>query len=86
MATMITEAELLEALAATVPGNAPEDARTSRELRQELHVGDHTLRRVLTSLAESGRLRVHRVTRRSFDGRFVPVQAYTVLPKRARKR
>ena len=84
---IITEADLLEALATAVPGKGPDEARTTREIMRETGLGEHSVQRGLRILSECGRLGVHRVTRRSFDGRWVQVQGYTVLPasKRGKK-
>lgn len=74
----ITEAELLDALAAAVHDNAPAEARTARELADELGVALHRVNEALRALHRQGRVVPHRVYRIGVDGRNTPVPAYTV--------
>lgn len=80
----ITEGDLLDAL--VTASAAPEDARTVAEIQQTTGIGEKRLRRAMLALQSDGRLQVHRVVRRSLDGRAVLVPAYTVTPKRKGKK
>jgi hypothetical protein len=80
MASVITETELLDALAQAVVGNGPADARTSAEIRQATGLSEKRVVGALHVLANQGRLQVHRVARRALDGRTIVVPAYTITP------
>lgn len=80
----ITEAELLDALAAARPTATESDAQTVEEMRSTLHVSEKTVRRALAEMKRQGRLRVHRVYREGLDGRNCFVSAYTILPRTPR--
>lgn len=88
MATLrITEAEIMDALAAAAQGSAPEDARTIAELADAAGLSIVSTRQALRSLQRAGRLQVHRVRRPAIDGRMANVGAFTILPaKKAAKR
>lgn len=79
---VITQAELLEALATAAHGDAPEDAKTVHELTTPA-ISVRRVRDSLRILQAQGRLQVHRVVRPALDGRASIVPAYTILPPRA---
>ncbi len=82
----ISEADILDAIAAAVGGSAPADARTTDELCAEFHCGPERMRRYLRLMHAAGRLVVHRIARRTFNGTMGLSTAYTVLPvKKAKK-
>lgn len=82
----ITEQDIHDALAASVAGNAPENARTLAEIQSMVAVGEKRLRRALGAIQAEGRLVVHKVMRRSLDGRPILVPAYTIIGKKRSKR
>lgn len=75
---VITEAELLDALAEAARGVEPSEARTGPELMAATGFPEKRLRAALKALQAQGRLDVHQVTRQSLDGRAIRVPAYTV--------
>jgi hypothetical protein len=77
----VTESELLDALALTVPGDGPEDARTVAEMVQATGIYIRRIRHALARLQQEGRLTVHQVVRRDLAGRRSVVPAYTITPK-----
>lgn len=77
----VTEAELLEALAAAVKGTAPKDAKTAQEIADNAGVGIKRARRALTLLKQQGRLAIHSVTREALDGRQCRIAGYTITAK-----
>lgn len=76
---MITESELLDALASA--SNTPADARSVHELVAATGLSEKRIRTALKILQRAGRLGVHRVTRTDLCGRPQQVPAYTILPK-----
>ena len=82
MATIvrITEAEILNALAAAASGNAPSEAKTMTELQDETGVSPLKVQRALKEYQKQGRLAAHRVQRAAIDGTLRWVPAYTILP------
>lgn len=78
MATGITQAELLEALAAAACGSAPEEAKTMKQLRRETGFSEKRVREALEAMQDAGRLQVHFITKPRVDGKPQPVPAYTV--------
>lgn len=78
----ITQAEILEALAAAAysAGDAPEEAKTAKELSAEAGVPHHRVMESLRALHNQGRLVPHRVRRAGIDGRNALVTAYTIRP------
>jgi hypothetical protein len=76
----ITEAELLDALAQSVSGTAPENAQTISEMMAATGLGEKRMRRALAALKATGRLQAHSVPRESLDGRPIRVPAFTILP------
>lgn len=78
-AVVITESEILDALAAATAGG-PAEARTGPELQREFGIGEKRLRNALRLFNEAGRLEVHRVARMSLAGAQVLVPAYTIKP------
>lgn len=85
MASVITQNELLEALAAAVPSGGPADARTVGEMSAETGLQEFKIRQALKILLTQQRLTAHRVHRDSIDGRKMSVPAYTIAPVRKRK-
>ena len=83
MAT-ITEAELLDALAASIGGIGPTDALTVSEMEQDTGLSVKMIRRALQQANREGRLVPHRVMRRAMDGRASIVPGYTITPKQKR--
>jgi DNA-binding Lrp family transcriptional regulator len=81
-AMKITEAELLNALAAAAPGKAPREAKTLTELSEETEVSPLKVQRALKEYQKQGRLVAHRVQRMAIDGTQRQVPAYTILPKK----
>jgi hypothetical protein len=75
----ITTADILAAL--ETASNAPEDARTMAEIKQETGVGEKRLRAALVAIREEGRLQVHHVVRRDLSGKSQKVPAYTISPR-----
>lgn len=80
MAGMITESELLDALAAAMPGKGPESARTVDEIVRASKISATRVRDALHELATQSRLVVHQVSRPRLDGRLTLVPAYEILP------
>lgn len=86
MATQVTEADLLDALAEATRGEGPDDARTVAELSDEAGISVKRVRAALVTLKKAGRLHAHVVVREALDGRAAKVPAYTILPaKKLRK-
>ena len=82
---VITQSDLLDALAAASTGSAPEDARTLTELAAEAGISKERARKGLHALQLQRRLVVHRVPRLDLAGRAALLPAYTILPaKKAR--
>lgn len=86
MTVRITEAEILDALAAAAPGNGPEDARTLGELRAETGLSRERLLAALHACRKAGRLVVHQVYRETLLGRRARVPAYTITPSTTKKK
>jgi len=76
----ITEAELLEAIAAAGVGKGPDEARTVVELCDATGTSENRVRKGLMVMKKAGRLHVHHVEREALDGRMSKVAAYTVTP------
>lgn len=76
----ITEAELLDALAASNCGEGPDGARTSQEMARDTQLPLSQVQKALRLLHANGQLVPHRVTRVGIDGRAARVPAYTILP------
>lgn len=81
----ITQSEILETLAAALKSDAPEDARTIRELMRETGEDRSKITEALRALHEEGRLRSYQVKREGFDGKMRPVPAYTILPAKKKR-
>lgn len=83
MATLITQNDLLDALAEA--NAAPAEARTVKEL--EVLTGWHKRRihDAIGRLAMQNRIALHTVRRTGIDGRNAKVTAYTILPPPKRK-
>ena len=81
----ITEAEILDALAIAIKGDAPNDAKTTREMCQETGLKPARVVKALHAFESEGRLVVHQVLRRSLDGKMKPCAAYTIAPKKGKK-
>lgn len=79
----VTEADLLDALVASVSGDAPEDARTVQEMVRTSGLSEQRVRRALKTYGD--RLRVHTVMRPAMDGRLAKVPAYTILPAKKKR-
>lgn len=79
---VITEADLLDALAAAAPGRGPTAAKTVMEMSWEMERHERTVRQALARLKRDGRLVLHSVIREGLDGRNCRVTAYTILPKK----
>lgn len=82
---VITESEVLDAIAHASRGSAPADARTVDELVQATGRPVSAIRRGLKALHLQGRLGIHQVDRTRIDGRRCLSPAYTVLPAKRRK-
>lgn len=82
MATVITEAELLDALVAAQSGRGPANALTVGEMKRAMtvRIGEERIRAGLREFQAQGRLVVHHVLRPRLDGQMGPVPAYEVLP------
>lgn len=78
----ITQAEILDALAAAAKGDEPTEARTAGELAQETGVYIIRVRNALREYQRQGRLGVHKVSRVDLAGRTQKVTAYTITPLR----
>ena len=81
----ITESELLDALAASVSGRGPEEAKTVLEIAAATGITEKRVRRALGWWKARGRLAVHRVLRPRLDDTLVPVSAFTILPAKKGK-
>lgn len=78
----ITEAELLDALAAAIKqSNAPAEAKTTQDLMAETGLSIRAVTRALKQYAAQGRLSVFRVPRPQIDGSTRCVPGYTISPK-----
>lgn len=82
----ITEAEVLDALAAAAAHTTPEDARTVEEMATEIGVAHCTIQRALKVFQRAGRLQVHHRRNVRLDGRPCLTPAYTIKPAPKRKR
>lgn len=78
----ITETDILEALADSVSGTGPEGAKTTTEMASETGLSHVRIIKALHVVKGEGRLVVHRVLRRSLDGKLKPTSAYTIAPKK----
>lgn len=76
----VTEADLLDALAAATSGEGPEGARTVVEIVEETGIHINRVRAALKAMQVAGRLQVHRARRADMSGRVQTVPAYTVTP------
>jgi hypothetical protein len=72
----ITENELLAAL--TVTSEAPDNAKTVRELVKETGLPKNRIKQALERWQDEGCLLVYQVLRPGLDGRVRPVPAYAV--------
>lgn len=79
---VITEAEILDALAAAAKGTGPKSAKTIAEMADDTRRSLPKVRTALARLKRDGRLVVHQVIREGLDGRQCRVSAYTILPKK----
>lgn len=77
----ITEAEILDAIAATARGSGPKEARTLTEIAEASGMGDKRVRRALKQLKAQGRLVRHVVMRPRLDDTLFPCSAFTIKPK-----
>lgn len=82
---VISESEILEALAKAGSGSGPEDARTIRELEAATGIGHQRIRKALRIYQQKGRLVVHKAYRAALDGAFRHVPTYTILPQKKRR-
>ena len=80
-ALTITEAELLEALAAAQPNAGPEDAMSTQEMAEAVGVSVKMMLKALHQMQKEQRLHVHKGHRLSIDGKMRLVPLYTILPK-----
>ena len=78
---VVTESELLEALVAAMPGTAPEDAMTARELAESVGMSKDWVGKCLRRFQAAGRLVVHQVRRHDLAGREQVLPAYTIRPE-----
>lgn len=78
----LTEAEALDAIAATFKGTSPKQAKTVKEMMKEMRLSEESVRTALGHLAMQGRLEVHQVRRPDLSGRINQRPAYVVLPKK----
>ncbi len=78
MATVITQNELLDALAKA--NAAPAEARTVRELAEFTGWPEKRIRDAIGKLAMQDRIAVHQVKRTRINGQSNTVAAYTILP------
>lgn len=85
MATVITEAELLEAISRAMQRSSAVDAPTMDEIRAAFTIGEKRLYRVMRGLVRQGEAEVVPVIRHSVDGRPITVPGYRAV-KRSRKR
>lgn len=86
MAIRVTEADLLDALAAASKGTAPSDARTAQEMADAAGITAPRVRKALRQLQAQGRLATHHVRRLDLSGRPQTLPGYTILPvKKARR-
>lgn len=76
----ITEAEILDALAAAV-AVPPEEARTADELVEHTGLSLNRVRAALKEYQKLGRLQVHKALRPGIDGRQIYRPAYTITKK-----
>lgn len=82
---VITQAELLDALAEAMGSRGPAEAKTIMEITRATGLGEKRIRAALQSLKEAGRLRKHRILRPRLDDVLVPVWGFTVAPRRRGK-
>lgn len=76
----ITQAELLDALAAAAPGRTADDARTVAEIREDTGFSREFVLAALHAARRAGVLRIHRVYRETLLGHRQRVPAYTITP------
>ncbi len=82
MATVITQAELVDALSKAY--TAPAEAQTVNELVVSTGWPIKKVRDAIGALAMAGRIEVHQVQRRQISGSMKRVPAYTILAKKKR--
>lgn len=80
----ITEQEILDALAASLRGSGPAEAKTVLEIAAQTGISEKRARTALQRLKAQGRLQVHRVLRPRLDDTMFPTSAYTILPAKKR--
>lgn len=80
----ITEAELLDALAAAVP-KGPQNALTLKELSQRTRLDERKVRVALQQFAAAGRLQRHKIQRERLNGTPMTYIGFTILPAKKRK-
>ena len=85
MAMVISESELLEALASSLSTKGAAEARTLRDLQRETGIGDKRLRRALCAMQDDGLLELHWVRRDGLNGRPQLVPAYALKQKSPKK-
>lgn len=83
---VITQNEILDALAAAYPTRGPKEALTLSELESATEIPIRRLRAALQQLNRQGRLGVHKVRRPALDGRMAVVPGYTILSAPRAKR
>jgi transcription initiation factor IIE alpha subunit len=85
---VITESEILDALAAAAPGRGPKEARTILEMEEETGIDARKIRRALRLLKANNRLATHRIQRERLNGTSMTYVGFTVLPpqRKAAKR
>lgn len=79
---VISEADILDALAAAAPGDGPKEARTLRELARDQRISERRVREALRVLQQQGRLKPHKVNRPRLDGSPFTCTAFTITPKK----
>ena len=80
MNIVITENEIVAALAEAARGSTPDEARTVTEMSASTGFGTEKVRKALKQVQATGRLTVHQVKRVALDGALRTAPAYTILP------
>lgn len=82
---VVTEGELLQALADAAKVESPAEALTGPELMAASGMGAHRFRKAMHLLKAAGRLQVYPVQRESLDGRTITTRGYVITPAKRKR-
>ena len=81
--TTLTIAEVLQALAASVPEEGeeiPPHTYSGTEIREAMGAGHVVFKRAMVAWLKSGKVELVQIRRRAIDGRLARTRAYRFLP------